>query len=259
MSAAACWACCASPSSGCGPRARGRGPGAVAHCTQGPAAAGRRGPASAAWCGPAVAAHAWPMAGQRRPPPPRARIRCPAVSQRFCSSPLLSSLQALSQDEAFLAEDAAEDAAEAREREAAAAERARAAAAQRPQPLDQGGGEAGRERAGRARRWRLAAVDGRWAPARSACCSCRHRSCSLGAASHATHTGCLPRLQACTFTSALSSGPSGRQPKCRRRSSSRSRWPRRRQQRPQRQQQTASREGAARSPAPAHASAIWVA
>lgn len=52
--------------------------------------------------------------------------------------------QALSMDEAFLEEDAAEDAAEARERDAATAERARQAAAKRPQPLDQGGGEAGR-------------------------------------------------------------------------------------------------------------------
>lgn len=52
--------------------------------------------------------------------------------------------QALSMDEAFLEEDAAEDAAEARERDAAAAERARQAAAKRPQPLDQGGGESGR-------------------------------------------------------------------------------------------------------------------
>lgn len=47
-------------------------------------------------------------------------------------------------DEAFLQEDEAEDAAEARERDAAAAERSRQAAAKRPQPLDQGGGEAGR-------------------------------------------------------------------------------------------------------------------
>lgn len=46
-------------------------------------------------------------------------------------------------DEAFLKEDEAEDAAEARERDAAAVERARQAAAKRPQPLDQGGGEAG--------------------------------------------------------------------------------------------------------------------
>lgn len=49
-------------------------------------------------------------------------------------------IRALSMDEAFLEEDEAEDAAEARERDAAAAERARQAAAKRPQPLDQGGG-----------------------------------------------------------------------------------------------------------------------
>ncbi|KAI7844150.1 hypothetical protein COHA_002285 [Chlorella ohadii] len=49
-------------------------------------------------------------------------------------------IRALSMDEAFLQEDEAEDAAEARERNAAAAERSRQAAAKRPQPLDQGGG-----------------------------------------------------------------------------------------------------------------------
>lgn len=43
-------------------------------------------------------------------------------------------------DEAFLAEDEAEDVAEAREREEAAAQRAAAAAAKRPQPMDEGGG-----------------------------------------------------------------------------------------------------------------------